>query len=99
MHNGVATMGTALTESHALRLRRNASRVVVCYDGDNAGQTAAFKSIAILEKSGCEVRIALLPGGQDPDEYIAKYGSERFVREIIDHAVPSIKYKLLFFAP
>ncbi|TVY09641.1 DNA primase [Paenibacillus cremeus] len=95
--NGVATMGTALTQEHAEAIRRLAERVIVAYDGDNAGQTAAYKSIPILENAGCQVRIALLPSGNDPDEYITKYGSERFVREVIGTAVPSIKYKLLHF--
>ncbi|WP_281888191.1 DNA primase [Paenibacillus sp. YYML68] len=97
VHNGVATMGTALTPEHAEQIRRLAERVVVVYDGDSAGQAAAYKSIPLLENAGCQVRIALLPSGMDPDEYIGKYGSERFVREIMDPAVPSIKYKLLYF--
>lgn len=96
VHNGIATLGTALTEEHAIRLRRNATKVIVCYDGDSAGQAAAFKSIPILEKAGCEVRIAMLPDAKDPDEFITEHGSNRFVREIIESAVPSMKYKLLY---
>ncbi len=95
--NGVATMGTALTSEQAESIRRLAERVTVVYDGDQAGQTAAYKSIPLLENAGCQVRIAMLPDALDPDEYIAKYGSERFVREVIETAVPSIKYKLLYF--
>ncbi|CAG7605990.1 DNA primase [Paenibacillus solanacearum] len=95
--NGVATMGTALTAEHAEAIRRLADRVVVAYDGDGAGQTAAYKSIPILENAGLAVRVALLPGNLDPDEYIRKHGSERYVREVITSAVPSIKYKLLYY--
>lgn len=95
--NGVATMGTALTPEHAEAIRRLAERVTVAYDGDNAGQSAAYKSIPLLENAGCQVKIAVIPGGMDPDEYIASHGSERFVREVIETAVPSIKYKLLYF--
>jgi DNA primase len=94
--NGVATMGTALTEEHAGRLKRDADEVVVCYDGDNAGQTAAFKSITTLEKAQLHVRIAMLPDGLDPDEYIGKHGAESFLREVIEAAVPTMKYKLVF---
>ncbi|WP_248926647.1 DNA primase [Paenibacillus hamazuiensis] len=97
IENGVATMGTALTDEHAKIIRNNAEHVVVAYDGDSAGQNAAYKSIAILEKAGCHVKVALLPDGLDPDEYVKLHGSERFAREIIDAAVPSIKYKLLYF--
>ncbi|MFC5450232.1 DNA primase [Paenibacillus aestuarii] len=94
--NGVATMGTALTKEHAALLNRNADKVVICYDGDNAGQSAAFKSIPILEEAGCQVTVAMLPDGKDPDEYVSTYGFDRFVREIIEPAVPSMKYKLLY---
>jgi DNA primase len=94
--NGVATMGTALTEEHAERLKRNADEVVICYDGDKAGQTAAYKSIATLEKAQLHVKIAMLPDGLDPDEYIDAHGAESFQREVIESAVPTIKYKLLF---
>ncbi|EGL19931.1 MULTISPECIES: DNA primase [unclassified Paenibacillus] len=94
VRNGVGTMGTALTPEHAELIRRNAGRVVICYDGDSAGQNAAYKAIPLLEQAGCEVKVAMLPDAQDPDEYITAYGSERFVREIIDYAVPSIKYRL-----
>jgi DNA primase len=94
--NGVATMGTALTKEHAAVLNRNADKVVVCYDGDNAGQSAAYKSIPILEEAGCQVTVAMLPDGKDPDDYVRNYGFDRFVREIIEPAVPSMKYKLLY---
>ncbi len=96
VHNGVATMGTALAKEHALLLKRFASEVVLCYDGDAAGQNAASKSIPILEEAGCEVKIAILPESLDPDEYISKYGSERFRQAILDLAVPATKFKLLY---
>ena len=95
--NGVATMGTALTGEHAEIIRKQADQVIVAYDGDSAGQAAAYKSIPILEKAGLLVKVAIIPNGQDPDEYITSNGSERFVREVIEAAVPSIKYKLLYF--
>ncbi|MEV2284606.1 DNA primase [Paenibacillus larvae] len=94
--NAVATMGTALTPEQSEILKRNADRVIVCYDGDPAGQNAAYKSIPILEKSGCAVKVAMIPEGKDPDEYITAYGPERFVRQIVEQAVPAMKYKLLF---
>jgi len=94
--NGVATMGTALTEEHAAVIKRNADQVIVCYDGDDAGQSAAFKSIAILEGAGCRVKVAMIPDRLDPDEYIERYGSDRFVRDVIESAVTSVKYKLVY---
>jgi DNA primase len=96
--SGVATMGTSLTEHHAHVIKQNAQHVIVCYDGDNAGQTAAEKSIPILESAGCGVSIAVIPSRMDPDEYIQAYGAERFMSEIIGSAVSSTKFKLIFLA-
>lgn len=95
VHNGVATMGTALTEEHALLLRRSAERVVICYDGDDAGQSAAFKSLGLLEKAGLDIKVAMLPNRLDPDEYVDSFGADRFRKEIIEGAVPPDKFKLL----
>jgi DNA primase len=94
--NGVATMGTSLTEGHARLIRRMAEQVIICYDGDEAGLTAAYKSLDTLEKEGCSVSVAILPDGLDPDDYIAKYGRESFQLQIIQSAVPSTKYKLIY---
>lgn len=94
--NGVASMGTALTPEHAAMLRRDADEAVLCYDGDVAGQAAAFKSIGLLEKEGFHVKVAVISNGMDPDEFISAYGGERFQKEIIDNALPSLKYKLLY---
>ncbi|GIP48207.1 DNA primase [Paenibacillus sp. J53TS2] len=97
VHNGVATMGTALTESHAAILRGMAEEVLVCYDGDSAGQAAALKSIPILEGAGFfQVKIALLSEGLDPDEFIQKYGAERFRHQVLDGAVSSVKFRLIY---
>ncbi|AWB45398.1 DNA primase [Paenibacillus sp. CAA11] len=97
VHNGVATMGTALTESHAAILKSLADEVIVCYDGDSAGQAAAMKSIPILESAGFQVRISVLGGeGLDPDEFIRKHGGERFIRQVIEGAVSAVKFKLIY---
>lgn len=96
VHNGIATMGTALTEEHCQILQRQADEVVVCYDGDDAGQAAALKSIALLEKAGLKVLVSMLPKGKDPDEYIGEYGPEAFVREAIGQPVSATKFKLIY---
>lgn len=94
--NGVASMGTALTPEQTSLLRRNAEEAIVCYDGDNAGQNAAFKSIPLLEKEGFHVKVAWLPSGLDPDEYVGQHGPEKFRHEIIEGALTSVKFKLLY---
>jgi DNA primase len=92
----VATMGTSLTEEHAIILRRNADEIVLCYDGDDAGQAAAYKSIPILEQAGLRVKIAKIPHKMDPDEYITVNGADAFIREIIGAPFTSQKFKLLY---
>lgn len=91
---GVAAMGTALTEHHARAINRMAKQVIVCYDGDDAGQTAVHKAIPLLAAGGGEIRVALLPNELDPDEYIAEHGAEAFRRQVLDGAVSVAAFKL-----
>lgn len=76
--NGVATLGTSLTEDHASILKRNVQSVTICYDSDRAGVEAAFRASEILTKQGCAVKISQMPDGMDPDDYISKYETNRF---------------------
>ncbi|MBU5440473.1 DNA primase [Paenibacillus sp. MSJ-34] len=94
--NGVASMGTALTEEHVRFLKQQAERAIICYDGDEAGKAAAMKAVPLLEKAGLDVRVALLPDRMDPDEYVKTYGKERFRRQIIESAVSVTKFKLIY---
>jgi len=94
--NGVATMGTALTEEQAKRLSRDLEEIILCYDGDDAGQAAVMKNIPILEKAGLRVLVAMLPKGMDPDECITRFGAETFMRETMDNPVSVTKFKLLY---
>ncbi|MFD2612760.1 DNA primase [Paenibacillus gansuensis] len=94
--NGVASMGTSLTEENAFMMRKNADLITICYDGDDAGRNAAYKNMNLLEKAGCEVKVALIPDRMDPDEYIQAHGEERFLREIMNEAVPALKFKLIY---
>lgn len=96
VHGAIATMGTSLTEEHALLLRRNAEEIILCYDGDDAGQNAAAKSIPILEQAGLRVKVARLPHKMDPDEYITVNGAEAFRNEIIGAPLSAHKFKLLY---
>ncbi|MCM3784467.1 DNA primase [Neobacillus mesonae] len=95
IQNGVAGMGTALTENHARMLKSLSDEVIICYDGDRAGQAAALKNLPILESAGIQVKVALLTDGLDPDEFIRKHGGERFNHQIIEGAVPPVKFRLI----
>lgn len=94
IENGVATMGTSLTDEHCSILRRNADQIIICYDGDTAGQNAAFKALTMLEKEDLLVKVAVLPEGKDPDDFITAYGFDRFRKQIIEGALSSIRYRL-----
>ncbi len=96
VHNGVATMGTSLTESHVSMMKTMADEVLICFDGDRAGQASAMKNIPLLESSGIRIKIAILNDGLDPDDFVRKYGSERFMSQIIDGAVSTTKFKLIY---
>ena len=92
--NVVAGLGTALTEEQARLLKRYASQVYVCYDGDEAGQKAAQKAIGLLTEAGNVVKVVSFTGAKDPDEYILKNGPESF-RALLKEAHESVEYKLL----
>lgn len=96
VQNGVATLGTALTEEHCMLLKRHGDEIIICYDGDSAGQAAAYKAIPMLEQVGLKVLVALLPKGMDPDEYIKSHGTDTFRYEVIEQAVSITKFKLIY---
>ncbi|AET61797.1 DNA primase [Paenibacillus terrae] len=96
VQNGVAAMGTALTEHHATMLKGLCDEVIICYDGDRAGQAAALKNFPLLENAGLHVKVALVSDGMDPDDFIRQYGGERFQRQIIESAVSTVKFKLIY---
>ncbi len=76
----VASLGTALTQEQAGMLAKYTKQLVLSYDGDQAGQDAAKRAIGILEKTGLTVRVLRMEGAKDPDEYLHKFGADRFKR-------------------
>ncbi|MDG1890432.1 MAG: DNA primase [Verrucomicrobiota bacterium] len=83
--NVVAPQGTALTRDHARIVKRYADEIVLCFDSDQAGQEAAFRSMDDLIESGLTLRVASVPSPHDPDSYIREKGPEAF-RRLIDEA-------------
>ena len=77
----VASSGTALTQSQAQTLRRFASKVVLSFDADGAGQNAAAKSGDLLVAEGFQVSVALLPEGEDPDTFVRRHGGDAYRAE------------------
>ncbi|SET61089.1 DNA primase [Oceanobacillus limi] len=84
INNVVATMGTALTESQAKLLRRYVDKVIICYDADHAGIEATYKAATLLQSVGCQVKIARMNNGMDPDEFIRENGADSFRTEVIE---------------
>ena len=70
----VAALGTALTEDHVRLLGRYVETVVLAYDADTAGQSAALRNLEVFERVGVEAQVLALPGGGDPDEFIRASG-------------------------
>jgi len=78
-------MGTALTEGHLQQIGRFSKRLVLCFDGDAAGVRAMEKSLRMALPLGFDVRLLMLPEGEDPDTWCLKVGAEGF-RELIQRA-------------
>jgi DNA primase len=85
VQNVVAPQGTALTPDHARILKRYVEEVVLCFDADNAGQNAVVRSLDALLAAGLAIRVASVPNGKDPDEFIKTQGGDAF-REVISGA-------------
>ncbi|MDR0850513.1 MAG: DNA primase [Christensenellaceae bacterium] len=91
--NTVACLGTATTQYHAKEIKRFVPRVILCLDGDEAGQKATFRAIDIFMEEGLEVKAVMLPENLDPDEFIKKYGCEEMAK-LINKACDGIEYKI-----
>ncbi len=95
--NAVAPLGTAFTSEQVNLIARYTKEIVLMLDSDTAGQKAVKKASQLLENTGLNVRVVVIPDGKDPDEFIRKSGPERF-RALIEGAVSDIEYKLLMAA-
>ena len=89
----VASLGTALTEDGANLISRYTSQVVLIYDGDTAGQNATQRAIPILEKAGLQVKVLQMRGAKDPDEFLKKYGADRF-KLLLEESANRVEYQL-----
>lgn len=89
----VAACGTALTPEQVKLLGEYADEVVLCYDSDEAGQKATARSLGLFADSPVKVSVLNITGAKDPDEYIKKYGKERFA-QLLDGSNNAIEYKL-----
>ena len=90
----VASLGTSLTQEHADLLSKYTDQVVLTYDGDAAGQNATQRAIPMLEKTGLKVRILRMQGAKDPDEFLKKFGADRF-KLLLEGCEDQAQYRLI----
>ena len=89
----VASLGTSLTEEHAVLLSRYTEQVVLIYDGDEAGQRATRRAIPMLEKAGINVKVLKMRDAKDPDEYLKKFGADKF-KLLLEESSNRVEYQL-----
>lgn len=89
----VASLGTSLTEDHANILSKYTNRIVLTYDADEAGQNATRRAVPMLEKAGLQVKILRMQGAKDPDEFLKKFGADRF-RLLLERSENHAEYRL-----
>lgn len=93
VENVVASSGTALTDDQIRLIHRLTDNITVIYDGDAAGIKASQRGIDMLLAQGMNVRLLLLPDGDDPDSFARKHNAEEYQRYLGEHQVDFIKFK------
>ena len=91
--NVVAVSGTAFSDRHVAQLRKFTSKVLLAYDGDRAGVSAAIKAGFLLLQGGLEAQIIPLPEGLDPDDHIREKGGEAF-KDLMAKALPVLDFQI-----
>lgn len=94
IENVVASSGTALTEGQIRLIHRFTKNITVLYDGDNAGIKASLRGIDMLLAEGMNIKVLLLPNGEDPDSFARSQTSESFIAYIDEHQTDFIRFKV-----
>lgn len=95
IRNAVATLGTATSEEHIKRLFRIVPSILFCFDGDQAGRSAAWRALESalpVLKDGFRVRFLFLPEGEDPDTLVRAEGADAFQARFVQQAQPLAEY-------
>lgn len=93
IENVVASSGTSLTDEQIKLIKRFSSNITIIYDGDAAGQAAADRSINMILEKGLNVKLLVLPEGEDPDSFVKSQGGSRFREYCQNEATDFILYK------
>lgn len=96
--NGIASMGTSLTEEQVTMIDRVTSHLDVCYDGDAAGQNAINRALSLIgtQSSRLELGVVAMPAGVDPDEYLQQNGADKFKQLLKDAVETPVAFNLHF---
>lgn len=93
----VASLGTSLTQEHATLLSRYTEQVYLIYDADQAGQNATRRAIPMLEQAGIRIKVLKIPDAKDPDEFLKKFGPERF-QLLLQESTNRVEFQLASIA-
>lgn len=98
--NGVASMGTSLTENQIKVIDRTSKQVLIAYDGDNPGQKATLRAIDLIQDQKPRITINVLAFEQqlDPDEFIQKYGGERYLTYVSNQRLTPIHFMRNYYS-
>ena len=91
--NVCASLGTALTENQGKLLRQYTEEVVLSYDSDAAGQKAIMRGLDVMQELGVVCKALQMEGAKDPDEFVLKYGPDKF-NKLIDNSITAVEYKI-----
>ena len=93
IENVVASSGTSLTQEQVRLIKRFTQNITILYDGDAAGIKASIRGIDIVLEEGMNVKIVLLPDGEDPDSYSKKISNEEFAKFLKENETDFIRFK------
>ena len=96
IYNVVASMGTAITKEQARLLKKLSTNIILCFDGDTAGNKATLSCSNELTDIGIYPKIIRLPSPLDPDEFLSKYGKEKF-DEFLENPKSLLDYKIDYY--
>jgi DNA primase catalytic core len=91
--NACAVMGTSVTDEQVLELKRHASRAVFALDADPAGQAATVRALQKAASQDLDVRVVVMPSGEDPDEVVRGAGGRERMLELLDAGVPLLHFR------
>src|SRR5690606_33611075 len=94
IENVVATSGTALTTEQIRLIKRYTENIHLIFDGDAAGLKATEKAIDLILAEAMNVRVLLLPPGQDPDGFVREQGHGGFLQYAADHTMDFLEFKM-----